>query len=105
MAEIVRYAAQRFVTVVPEIEMPGHSGAATTAYPELGCQGRPSAELCVGKEATFTFAADVLDEVISQFPSPYIHVGADEVRPQRWRPVPSAKHEWMPWPRSLCPPE
>jgi hexosaminidase len=91
VAEIVRYAAQRFVTVVPEIEMPGHSGAATTAYPELGCQGRPSEELCVGKEATSSFAANVLDEFMAQFPSPYIHVGADEVQPEHWRACPVCK--------------
>ena len=91
IAEIVRYAAERFVTVVPEIEMPGHSGAATTAYPELGCEDRPSAELCVGKEATFTFAATVLDEVMSQFPANCIHVGGDEVQPQRWRACPVCK--------------
>jgi hexosaminidase len=76
---------------VPEIEMPGHSGAATTAYPELGCEARPSQELCAGREATFAFAANVLDEVMSQFPSPYIHVGADEVQPQRWRACPVCK--------------
>jgi len=87
--EIVRYASERHVTVVPEIEMPGHSGAVIASYPELACGGKPpggwSAPLCVAQEATFEFATNVLDEVIALFPSPYIHVGADEVPSGPWR--------------------
>ncbi|MEI6604541.1 MAG: beta-N-acetylhexosaminidase [Verrucomicrobiota bacterium] len=87
--ELVRYAADRYVTLVPEIEMPGHSGAAIASYPELACGGNPpggwSAPLCVSQETTFEFAANVLDEVIGLFPSPFIHIGADEVPPGSWR--------------------
>lgn len=83
--DIVQYAASRYITVVPEIEMPGHSMAATTAYPGLGCDDRPSHDLCVSRENTFHFMTGVLDEVLGLFPSQYIHVGADEVRPERWR--------------------
>ena len=89
--ELVAYAASRFVTLVPEIEMPGHSGAATTAYPELACGGTPSSALCVAQEHTFEFASAVLDEVLALFPSPYIHIGADEVSPARWRACPQCK--------------
>ncbi len=87
--ELVQYAESRFVTLVPEIEMPGHSLAATSVYPHLGCEGQPASELCVSKETTGQFSRDVLTEVMSLFPSPYIHVGADEVRPERWRSCPS----------------
>jgi hexosaminidase len=87
--ELVSYAADRYVTLVPEIEMPGHSGAAIASYPELACGGKPpggwSAPLCVSQEATYEFATNVLDEVIALFPSPYIHIGADEVPPGSWR--------------------
>jgi hexosaminidase len=89
--EIVAYAAERHITVVPEIEMPGHSTAATTSYPELSCQGKPTCELCVSKESTFEFMTNVLDEVMPLFPSPFIHIGADEVRPEPWRACPSCK--------------
>jgi hexosaminidase len=89
--ELVAYAANRYVTLVPEIEMPGHSGAATTAYPELGCGCTPSSALCVTQEHTFEFASAVLDEVLALFPSPYIHIGADEVTPARWRACPQCK--------------
>ncbi len=87
--EIVSYASERYVTVVPEIELPGHCGAAIASYPELGCGGKHpggwSAPLCVSQESTLEFAKNVLDEVISMFPSEYIHVGADEVPPGPWR--------------------
>ena len=87
--ELVRYAADRYVTLVPEIEMPGHSGAAIASYPELACGGKApggwSAPLCVSQEATFEFVTHVLDEVIALFPSRYIHIGADEVPPGPWR--------------------
>ena len=86
--EIVQYAADRYITVIPEIEMPGHSMAALAAYPELGCTGGPYAVqqtwgvfddvYCAGNEKTFSFLQDVLDEVMELFPSKYIHIGGDE---------------------------
>ena len=91
---VVRYAAARGITVVPEIEIPGHSSAAIAAYPSLGCTNAiqvPSTwgvfadVYCVGKEETFTFLFHVLDEVIALFPSPYIHIGGDEAPKERWK--------------------
>jgi hexosaminidase len=89
--EIIAYAAGRHILVVPEIEMPGHSTAATTSYPELSCGGKPSCELCTSKPATVEFMTNVLDEVAVLFPSPYIHIGGDEVQPEAWRGCPSCK--------------
>ncbi|MGI8842619.1 MAG: beta-N-acetylhexosaminidase, partial [Gemmatimonadaceae bacterium] len=93
--EVVEYARQRNVTVVPEIEMPGHSQAAIASYPELGCTGEPvpvaiawgvmKEIYCVGNERTFSFLEDVLDEVMALFPSRYIHIGGDEVPKDRWK--------------------
>lgn len=93
--EVVAYAKQRHITIVPEIEMPGHALAALSAYPELGCTGGPyeAATLwgvfddvfCAGKESTFTFLENVLDEVITLFPGEYIHVGGDECPKARWK--------------------
>ncbi len=93
--EVVEYARLRNVTVVPEIEMPGHSQAAIAAYPELGCTGEPvpvaiswgvmKEIYCVGNERTFTFLEDVLDDVMALFPSRYIHIGGDEVPKDRWK--------------------
>jgi hexosaminidase len=92
--EVVEYARERNVMVVPEIEMPGHSSAAIAAYPELSCSGKPITVPttwgvfrdvdCAGKEATFTFLQNVLDEVIALFPSPYVHIGGDEVPEGVW---------------------
>jgi hexosaminidase len=76
---------------VPEIEMPSHSTAATTSYPELSCDGKPSVELCAGKASTYEFMANVLDEVVELFPSPFVHIGADEVQPDHWRACPTCK--------------
>lgn len=87
--EIVAYAAERHIVVMPEIEMPGHSMSTTTSYPELSCDGAPSTELCAGKESTFEFMTNVLSEVADLFPSRFIHVGADEVQPERWRACPA----------------
>jgi hexosaminidase len=93
--EVVAYAAERFVTIVPEIEMPGHALAALSAHPHLGCTGGPyeTATLwgvfddvyCAGKESTFTFLEDVLNEVIELFPGQYIHIGGDECPKTRWQ--------------------
>ena len=88
MREIVAYAAERNITVIPEMDLPGHMVAALAAYPELGCTGGPyevwtrwgvsEDVLCVGKEETFNFLEDVLTEMLDIFPSEYIHIGGDE---------------------------
>ena len=92
---VVAYAAARGITVVPEIEMPGHALAALASYPELGCRGQgyqvgtswgiESEVLCAGRESTFTFLEEVLSEVLELFPSRFIHVGGDECPKQSWR--------------------
>ena len=93
--EIVDYAAKRFVTIVPEIEMPGHSMAALASYPELGCTGGPyevrshwgieKNVYCAGNEKVYGFLNDVLTEVMELFPGQYIHVGGDECPTDRWK--------------------
>ena len=94
--EVVKYAAARYITVVPEIEMPGHSEAALTAYPFLGCSGTGSYKVqeswgifknvyCAGKDSTFNFIQDVLNEVIALFPSNLIHIGGDECPKTNWK--------------------
>ena len=98
MREIVAYAAERNITVIPEVDLPGHMVAALAAYPELGCTGGPyevwtrwgvsDDVLCVGKEETFTFLQDVLTEVMDIFPSEYIHIGGDECPKDRWKECP-----------------
>ncbi len=95
---VVRYASDRFVTIVPEIEMPGHSQAALAAYPGLSCTGGPFAVstswgvhseiLCAGREETFDFLEGVLGEVLELFPGEFIHCGGDEVPKDRWRACP-----------------
>ena len=89
--DIVAYARARFITVVPEIEMPGHSGAALAAYPELGCAPYDQAVAFCPKPETFTFLENVLNEVIALFPGPYVHVGSDEVEKEGWRRSPEAQ--------------
>ncbi|MEO6346302.1 MAG: family 20 glycosylhydrolase [Aquaticitalea sp.] len=92
--DVVAYAQSRFVTIIPEIEMPGHARAAIAAYPELGCTGEQVEVATTGgvfeeifcpKEETFTFLENVLDEVIALFPSTYIHIGGDEAPKTRWK--------------------
>ncbi|MDR1414593.1 MAG: beta-N-acetylhexosaminidase [Odoribacteraceae bacterium] len=93
--EVVQYAADRFITVIPEIELPGHALAALAAYPELGCTGGPynvatwwgvfNEVFCAGNEQTFAFLEGVLEEVIPLFPSEYIHIGGDECPKVRWK--------------------
>lgn len=92
--EIVAYASARHITVIPEIEMPGHSQAAIAAYPHLGCTGENPGvaklwgvfeDIYCPKEETFTFLEDVLDEVLELFPSEYIHIGGDEAPKTRWK--------------------
>jgi hexosaminidase len=98
--EIVKYAAERHITVVPEIEMPGHNLPAIVAYPELGCDNVPPAPLpgksetnvfCAGKEGTMQFLRDVLDETMELFPSKFIHIGADEVWKEHWKNCPKCQ--------------
>ena len=96
--EIVAYAASRFITVIPEIEMPGHAQAAIAAYPELGNTGRTlevlrtwgwSEDVFNASPATVRFMQDVLTEVLALFPSPWIHVGGDEVQKEPWKANPA----------------
>ena len=99
--EIVAYAKSRFVTVVPEIEMPGHSVAALAAYPEFSCTGGPfevetqwgvhKDVYCAGNDRTFKFLEDVLEEVMTLFDSPYIHIGGDECPKDRWKQCPKCQ--------------
>lgn len=96
--EIVRYANERHITIIPEIELPGHSSAALAAYPYLGCTGGPykvqgtwgvfDDVYCAGKDSTFQFLEDVLDEVMALFPSKYIHIGGDECPKTSWEKCP-----------------
>jgi hexosaminidase len=84
--DIVAYAQKLHITIVPEIEMPGHSGAALRSYPELSCTGTAKSDVyCAGKDATFTFLDDVLAEVFDLFPCKYIHIGGDEVNKSHWQ--------------------
>ncbi len=99
--EVVKYAESRHVTVLPEIEMPGHSLAALAAYPELGCTGGPyevgtkwgvlDDVYCAGNDSVFTFLQDVLDEVMMLFPGKYIHIGGDESPKVRWEKCPKCQ--------------
>ncbi len=98
--EIVAYARARFVNVVPEIEMPGHSVAAIAAYPELGVTGEPAEvatiwgvhdNILTPTDATVGFMQDVLTEVMELFPSPFIHVGGDEATKTRWQASPEVQ--------------
>lgn len=96
--EIVEYAADRFITIVPEIELPGHELAAIASYPELSCKGEPITPrviwgvedivMCAGKEETFQFLQDVFDEVAPLFPGEYIHIGGDECPKTSWKNCP-----------------
>ena len=96
--EIVQYATDRFITVIPEIEMPGHAVAALTSYPYLGCTKGPYKTMetwgisedvfCAGNDSTYTFVEDVLKEVMELFPSKLIHIGGDECPKVRWKTCP-----------------
>ena len=99
--DVVAYAAERFITVIPEIEMPGHASAALAAYPWLGCAGEgymvrtrwgvfPEV-YCAGKDSTFEFMENVLAEVCELFPSEYIHIGGDECPKQSWTSCPACQ--------------
>ena len=99
--EIVQYAADRYIEVIPEIDLPGHIKSALAAYPELGCTGGPYETavkygvhkdvLCVGSDKTLPFVKDVLAEVMQLFPSKYIHIGGDECPRDRWKECPKCQ--------------
>jgi hexosaminidase len=92
--DVVEYARKRFVNIVPEIEMPGHAQAALSAYPEFSCSGGPlkvatewgvfNDVYCAGREETFAFIRNILEEVTGLFPGPYVHIGGDECPKLRW---------------------
>ncbi len=96
--EVVKYAEERFITVIPEIDMPGHMVAALASYPHLGCVGEgykvrelwgiSTEVMCIGKESTFEFVENVLAEVLELFPSEYIHIGGDEAPRDMWKVCP-----------------
>lgn len=93
--ELVKYAADRFITIIPEIDMPGHIQSALAAYPELGCTGGPypvcthfgviKEVLCAGNPKALQLAKDVVNEIMDIFPSEYIHLGGDECPKDRWK--------------------
>lgn len=95
--EIVEYAAARHIDIIPEIELPGHSGEVLAAYPELACL-RPdggrliSGDLCPGKDKTFEMFETILDEVLEMFPYEYIHIGGDEASKSGWKECPDCRH-------------
>lgn len=99
--DIVDYAAQRFITIIPEIDLPGHQQAALAAYPEIGCTGGPykvwtmwgvsDDVICAGNEKAMKFLEDVLGEIMDLFPSEYIHIGGDECPKTRWKKCPKCQ--------------
>lgn len=99
--EIVKYAQERYITVIPEIDLPGHMLAALAAYPELGCTGGPyevcpewgvfEDVLCIGNEKTIPFLEDIMTEIMDIFPSKYIHIGGDEAPRTRWQKCPKCQ--------------
>lgn len=104
--EIVQYAKERYVTIIPEIEMPAHSVEVLAAYPQFSCTGGPFTVppgsywpnidiFCAGNDSTFTFIEDVLTEVMSLFPSEYIHIGGDEADKTHWKTCPKCQLRMM----------
>lgn len=101
LRDVIDYAAKRHITIIPEVDLPGHMQAALTAYPELGCIGGPyevrtiwgvsQDVLCVGNDFTLQFVKDVLSEVADIFPSEYIHIGGDECPKVRWEKCPKCQ--------------
>lgn len=99
--EIVKYAQERYITVIPEIDLPGHMLAALAAYPELGCTGGPyevspdwgvfEDVLCIGNDKTLNFLENIFKEVVDIFPSKYIHIGGDEAPRSRWEKCPKCQ--------------
>lgn len=93
IAEIVEYAAQRHIQVIPEIELPSHSEEVLAAYPHLGCSGESykDSDFCIGNEEVFVFLETVLSEVMEMFPSEYIHIGGDEASKKHWQTCPKCQ--------------
>lgn len=99
--EIVDYCKDRFITVIPEFDIPGHCSALLHAYPEISCKGTPVQVkthqgifediLCAGKEKTFEIVFDILEEIMDVFPSEYIHIGGDEAPKARWKECPDCQ--------------
>lgn len=99
--EIVKYAQERYITVIPEVDLPGHMLAALAAYPDMGCTGGPyevcprwgvfEDVLCIGNEKSMQFLEDVMAEIIEIFPSEYIHIGGDEAPRTRWEKCPKCQ--------------
>jgi hexosaminidase len=95
LRELIQYATERFITIIPELDFPGHTTAALAAYPDLSCTGGPfkvstrfgihKDVLCIGKEKVFEFIQNVLNEIIEIFPSNIIHIGGDEAPNRRWK--------------------
>ena len=101
LRDLIQYAAERHINIIPEIDLPGHMQAALACYPQLGCTGGPyevwkrwgvsEDVLCAGNEETMQFVEDVLNEVMDVFPSPYIHIGGDECPKVRWEQCPKCQ--------------
>lgn len=101
--ELVRYAAERYITIIPEIDMPGHMMAALASYPEMGCTGGPYTipcefgvfpdVLCAGNPQSLQFTKEVMEEILDIFPSPYIHIGGDECPKIRWENCQKCQHK------------
>jgi hexosaminidase len=99
--EVIQYAKERFIEVIPEIEMPGHALAALASYPQLSCSGGPFEVMqkwgvteevyCAGNDSVFVFLQGVIDEVVTMFPSKYIHIGGDECPKKRWEKCPKCQ--------------
>jgi hexosaminidase len=101
LRDLIQYAAERHINIIPEIDLPGHMQAALACYPQLGCTGGPyevwkrwgvsEDVLCAGNEEAMQFVEDVLNEVMDVFPSPYIHIGGDECPKVRWEQCPKCQ--------------
>lgn len=101
MKEVVAYAAERYINVLPEIDLPGHTLSVLASYPEFGCTGGPYEVcpdwgvfpdvLCIGNEQAMQFVEDILGELIEIFPSRYIHIGGDEAPRVRWKNCPKCQ--------------
>lgn len=93
MKDLVAFAAKHHITIIPEIEMPGHSEEVMVTFPELSCSGEPytQGEFCVGNEKSFEWVENVLSEVVQIFPSEYIHIGGDEANKSHWKTCPKCQ--------------
>ena len=96
--EIVAYAASKYITIIPEVEIPAHSGEVIAAYPELSClnpdgtKAKSNSDLCPGNEKVYPMYEAILSEIIEMFPSEYIHIGGDEASKKNWKECPSCQH-------------